>query len=109
MRAFSPRRAPEAIQRRAAFLGRRFRGRSKGSATGVAFNPVNGQQAGDLGGSVRALGNMFGVFAQVSWKIRQLTLNYGIRFEDFGNPSPKDNAPLAQYNARFLQIGARFE
>ena len=68
------------------------------SETGVAFNPVNGQQAGSLGGSVRAHGSTFGVFAQDSWKVnRQLTLNYGIRFDDFGNPTPEDNAPLANF------------
>jgi Carboxypeptidase regulatory-like domain len=68
------------------------------SETGVAFNPVTGQQAGDLGGSVRAQGNTWGVFAQDSWKLnRQVTLNYGLRFDDFGNPSPKDNAPLANF------------
>ncbi|MGH9353540.1 MAG: TonB-dependent receptor, partial [Terriglobia bacterium] len=48
------------------------------SETGVAFNPVTRQQAGALGGSVRAQGNTFGLFAQDSWKAtRQLTLNYG--------------------------------
>ena len=68
------------------------------SETGVAFDPVTGQQAGDLGGSVRAQGNTFGLFAQDSWKATQrLTLNYGVRFDDFGNPSPKDNAPLANF------------
>lgn len=68
------------------------------SETGVAFNPVTGKQAGDLGGSVRAQGNTFGVFAQDSWKVnRELTLTYGLRFDDFGNPSPKDNAPLANF------------
>src|SRR6185437_6660333 len=54
------------------------------SETGVAFNPVTGQQAGDLGGSVRAQGNTFGLFAQDSWKATQrLTLNFGVRFDDF--------------------------
>lgn len=68
------------------------------SEGGVAFDPVTGKQAGELGGSVRAQGNTWGVFAQDSWKVnRQFTLNYGLRFDDFGNPSPKDNAPLANF------------
>jgi len=68
------------------------------SETGVAFNPVTGQQAGELGGSLQAHGTNFGVFAQDSWKAtRRLTLNYGIRWDDFGNPSPENGSPLANF------------
>ncbi len=68
------------------------------SETGVAFNPVNGQQAGLLGGSVRAIDTSFGVFAQDAWKVnRHLTINCWVRWDDFGNPSPIDNSPLANF------------
>jgi hypothetical protein len=68
------------------------------SETGVAFNPVTGQQAGQLGGSVRAVDTSYGVFAQDTWKAtRTLTLNYGVRWDNFGNPSPIDGFPLADF------------
>jgi hypothetical protein len=68
------------------------------SETGVAFNPVTGEQAGLLGGSVRAQGTTWGIFGQDSWKVGpRVTLNYGVRFDNFGNPSPKENATLANF------------
>lgn len=68
------------------------------SETGVAFDPATGAQAGLLGGSVRAQTTSWGIFGQDSWKITpRLTLNFGVRFDDFGNPYPKDNAPLANF------------
>ncbi len=68
------------------------------SETGVAFNPVNGQQAGQLGGSLQAVGDTFGVFAQDSWRAtRRLTVNYGVRWDDFGNPTPENGFILSNF------------
>ena len=68
------------------------------SETGVAFNPVTGQQAGVLGGSFQAHGSTWGLFAQDSWKTtRRLTLTYGFRWDDFGNPTPENGSPLANF------------
>lgn len=68
------------------------------SETGAAFNPVTGQQAGALGGSFQAVGGNFGVFAQDSWKAtHRLTLNYGLRWDNFGNPAPENGSPLANF------------
>lgn len=57
--------------------------------SGVAFNLQTGQQAGLLGGSFQFVGSTFGFFAQDAWKAnRKLTLTYGLRWDNFGNPSP---------------------
>ena len=55
------------------------------SESNVYFNPLTGQQK-PLQFGVQATG--FGIFAEDSWKITSnLTLQLGIRWDDFGNPS----------------------
>lgn len=54
------------------------------SESGLAYDPVTGKPA------VRNYGyqeTTEGVFAEDSWKVsRKLTVNYGIRYDNFGNP-----------------------
>ena len=61
--------------------------------TGVAYNLLTGQPAGLAGGSYQFTGNMFGFFAQDSWKVgKKLTLTYGLRWDNYGNPSPENGS-----------------
>jgi carboxypeptidase family protein len=58
--------------------------------SGVSFDLLTGQQAGLRGGSFQFDGNMTGLFAQDTWKLnKKMTLTYGLRWDDFGNPSPQ--------------------
>ncbi len=59
--------------------------------TGVAYNLLTGQPAGLAGGSYQFTGNTTGIYAQDSWKAnKKLTLTYGVRWDDFGNPTPEN-------------------
>jgi len=52
--------------------------------TGVAYNPVTGQH---VEYNWNAAGSTEGLFVEDTWKARKnLTLNYGARWDDFGNP-----------------------
>ncbi|HKE23887.1 MAG TPA: TonB-dependent receptor [Bryobacteraceae bacterium] len=52
--------------------------------TGVAYNPITGKP---VLWDWNAASKTFGLFAQDIWKAKpNLTLTYGIRFDDFGNP-----------------------
>lgn len=54
------------------------------SETGLAYNPLTGKPAARNYGYKETT---FGIFAEDSWKAnRHLTLNYGIRYDNFGNP-----------------------
>ena len=52
--------------------------------TGVAYNPITGKP---VLWDWNAASKTMGLFAQDTWKVRpNLTLTYGLRFDDFGNP-----------------------
>jgi len=54
--------------------------------TNIAFNPVTGQPVSDNYGFAKGSG---GAFAEDEWKAtRRLTVNYGIRYDNFGNAYP---------------------
>jgi hypothetical protein len=66
--------------------------------TSVYYNLLTGQQAGLASDSFQFSGNMFGFFAQDNWKInRKLTMIYGLRWDDFGNPSPENGTIEANF------------
>ncbi|MGH9353688.1 MAG: carboxypeptidase regulatory-like domain-containing protein [Terriglobia bacterium] len=68
------------------------------SENSLAYNPLTGQPAGNLGGGFQYAGNTQGVFAQDTWKTsKTLTLNYGLRWDDFGNPSPENGSVLSDF------------
>ncbi len=57
------------------------------SESGLAYNPVSGAPGNENYGFQETTG---GVFFQDTWKTTQkLTLNYGIRYDNFGNPYVK--------------------
>ncbi len=61
----------------------------------LAYNPLNGQP--ELANQITAM-NPSGFFAEDTWKIRQnLTLNYGLRWDDFGNPYLVSGSTLANW------------
>jgi hypothetical protein len=54
--------------------------------TNIAFNPVTGQPFPDNYGFAATTG---GAFAEDDWKVtHRLTINYGIRYDNFGNAYP---------------------
>lgn len=56
------------------------------SETGLSYNPLTGQpEPGNYGYEETTAG----IFAQDTWKIKpNLTINYGLRWDDYGNPYP---------------------
>lgn len=56
--------------------------------TGVSYNPLTGQF---VPWDWNAASKTFGLFAEDTWKVgKTLTLNYGVRYDDFGNPYSRD-------------------
>ena len=54
--------------------------------TNIAFNPVTGQPFADNYGYAKTTG---GAFVEDTWKVTsRLTVNYGIRYDNFGNAYP---------------------
>jgi hypothetical protein len=54
------------------------------SESGLAYNPVTGKPADRNYGYQETTS---GIFAEDTWKVsRKLTLNYGIRYDNYGNP-----------------------
>lgn len=52
--------------------------------TGIAYNPVTGEKTQY---DWNAAGVTHGAFVEDTWKVsRRVTVNYGLRWDDFGNP-----------------------
>jgi hypothetical protein len=66
------------------------------SETGLAYNPVTGKPVARNYGYQQTTG---GGFAEDTWKASQkLTVNYGIRYDNFGNAYPKSGTTLANFH-----------
>jgi hypothetical protein len=66
------------------------------SESGLSYNPVTGKP---MPGQYEYGEMTHGVFAQDTWKTsKRLTLNYGIRYDNFGNPYPLAGTPLANFH-----------
>ncbi len=74
------------------------------SETSLAYDPVTGKPAsGDYGYATKT----YGGFVEDTWKINQrATLNFGLRYDDFGNPYGKDGLRYANF---FPGSGATFD
>ena len=73
--------------------------------SGVAYNPITGKP---VLWDWNAASKTFGLFAQDNWRIKSnLTLNYGVRFDDYGNPySRSANTVFGNF---VLGTGATFQ
>lgn len=69
--------------------------------TGVAYDPLSGKP---VLWDWNAAGSTWGLFAEDTWKARNnLTINFGLRWDDFGNPYSRD--PLTVFGNFFLGSG----
>ncbi|PYT26661.1 MAG: hypothetical protein DMG57_20815 [Acidobacteria bacterium] len=63
----------------------------------LAYEPLTGQPA--LNTNYGYAATTVGVFAQDTWKIsKNMTINYGLRWDDFGNPYPVMKTVLADFH-----------
>ncbi len=66
------------------------------SESSLSYNPVTGQP---MAGQYAYAETTHGVFAEDTWRAtRRLTVNYGVRYDDFGNPYPIQKTPLANFH-----------
>jgi hypothetical protein len=61
--------------------------------SGVSYFLSTGKLAGLQGGSYQFTGNSTGIYGQDIWRAtKSLTLTFGLRWDDFGNPSPSNGS-----------------
>ncbi|HZZ37779.1 MAG TPA: TonB-dependent receptor [Acidobacteriaceae bacterium] len=66
------------------------------SESSLSYNPVTGQP---MPGQYAYAETTHGVFAQDTWRAsRRVTVNFGLRYDDFGNPYPIRGTPLANFH-----------
>ena len=66
--------------------------------TGVYYNLLTGQQAGLAGESYQILGNTGGYYGMDTWKsTKRVTLTYGLRWDDYGNPYGGPNSTISDF------------
>ena len=62
----------------------------------LSYNPVTGKP---MPGQYEYAQSTFGIFAQDTWRVtHRLTINYGLRYDNYGNPYPTAGTPLANFH-----------
>ncbi|HTF72205.1 MAG TPA: carboxypeptidase regulatory-like domain-containing protein [Edaphobacter sp.] len=66
------------------------------SESSLSYNPLTGKP---MPGQYQYAERTFGLFAQDTWRVtRRVTMNYGLRYDNFGNPYPTAGTPLANFH-----------